>query len=260
MVCNGVGIAHAGNPSRCFSSARACRNSHVPAIAATLGVTAVFDVVAGGVLLGLVSSPGRPPGGHRCPRRRRSCSRRRGARAAAVVACWLSAAPPLARRGAASSAACWRPSPSCAAPLATCARWRRCRRWPGPSAWRCSSACCTRSTSRRRSPTRCWCWSSAASSARCRRVPAAPAPQQVAVVFALHGTASASEAITFSLGMQVAITLFNIGLGCIAAMVLFGTVRPGRLFRQARTVLAAARVPTPAVVPTPAPAAADAAP
>ena len=82
---------------------------------------------------------------------------------------------------------------------------------------------------------------------------------QVAVVFALHGTATAGEAVTFSLGMQVAITLFNIGLGCIAAMVLFGTVRPGRLFRQARSVLAAARVPTPPVVaPTPAPAAADA--
>jgi len=73
---------------------------------------------------------------------------------------------------------------------------------------------------------------------------AVPAPggggaQQVAAVYLLAGQATAAQALSFSIGMQVGITLLNLALGCAAAMALFGTVRP----RAAAAAFVAAREP-----------------
>ncbi len=65
--------------------------------------------------------------------------------------------------------------------------------------------------------------------------------QQLAVVIALHGTASASAAISFSIGMQLVMTGFNVALGLAAGTYLFGTFRPHVIVRHGRALLAGAR-------------------
>ncbi len=53
MAANGVAPAHAGNPLKVFLVRSRVPNSGLPAIAATLGVTALFDVFAGALGLGI---------------------------------------------------------------------------------------------------------------------------------------------------------------------------------------------------------------
>jgi uncharacterized membrane protein YbhN (UPF0104 family) len=65
--------------------------------------------------------------------------------------------------------------------------------------------------------------------------------QQLAVVVALHGTASAGAAISFSIGMQLVLTGFNVTLGLAAGTYLFGTLRPHLIVRHSRALLAGAR-------------------
>ncbi len=69
---------------------------------------------------------------------------------------------------------------------------------------------------------------------------AAPTPggagaQQVAAVYALSGTAaSAAAALSFSISMQVGVTLVNTLLGVLGAMAIFRTLRPVQAIRAAR--------------------------
>jgi uncharacterized membrane protein YbhN (UPF0104 family) len=63
-------------------------------------------------------------------------------------------------------------------------------------------------------------------------VPATPGgagTQQLLVVLALQQVASAASALSFSIGMQVGITLANTVLGLIALTVFFGTLRPAAI-------------------------------
>jgi glycosyltransferase 2 family protein len=73
-------------------------------------------------------------------------------------------------------------------------------------------------------------------------VPGGGGAQQVAAVYLLAGQATTAQALSFSLGMQAGITLLNLALGCVAAMALFRTVRPGAL-RAGAASLVAAREP-----------------
>jgi len=60
-------------------------------------------------------------------------------------------------------------------------------------------------------------------------VPATPGgagTQQLLIVVALQQVASAASALSFSIGMQVGITLVNTIVGLVAIMLVFGTVRP----------------------------------
>lgn len=60
-------------------------------------------------------------------------------------------------------------------------------------------------------------------------VPATPGgvgAQQVLLVYGLQGTVSAAAALSFSVGMQVAVTATNTAIGVLAAMVIFRTLRP----------------------------------
>jgi uncharacterized membrane protein YbhN (UPF0104 family) len=71
-------------------------------------------------------------------------------------------------------------------------------------------------------------------------VPATPGgagTQQLLVVVALQQVASAASALTFSIGMQLAVTLTNTLLGLLALMLFFGTLRPSAVragLRRAR--------------------------
>lgn len=71
-------------------------------------------------------------------------------------------------------------------------------------------------------------------------VPATPGgagTQQVLVVYALQKTASAASALSFSIGMQVGITLVNTVVGLASLALLFKTLRPSVIrasLRQAR--------------------------
>ena len=63
-------------------------------------------------------------------------------------------------------------------------------------------------------------------------VPATPGgagTQQLFIVVALQQVASAASALSFSVGMQVGVTLVNTTLGLLAMMVAFGTLRPAAI-------------------------------
>jgi uncharacterized membrane protein YbhN (UPF0104 family) len=67
-------------------------------------------------------------------------------------------------------------------------------------------------------------------------VPATPGglgTQQVLLVYALHGTVKAGTALSFSIGMQLAVTITNTLVGITAAMIVFKTVRPMTALRAA---------------------------
>jgi uncharacterized membrane protein YbhN (UPF0104 family) len=72
-------------------------------------------------------------------------------------------------------------------------------------------------------------------------VPGGGGAQQVAAVYLLAGQATAAQALSFSIGMQAGITVLNVALGCVAAMVLFRTARPGQALRAGAASLVAAR-------------------
>lgn len=69
-------------------------------------------------------------------------------------------------------------------------------------------------------------------------VPGGAGTQQVLAAYALQGAVSAATAVSFSLGMQVGITLVNTTVGMVALMLLFRTVRPVGAVRSARALVA----------------------
>jgi uncharacterized membrane protein YbhN (UPF0104 family) len=63
-------------------------------------------------------------------------------------------------------------------------------------------------------------------------VPATPGgagTQQLLVVVALQQVASAASALSFSIGMQVGVTLVNTTIGILAMTLVFRTMRPAAL-------------------------------
>jgi hypothetical protein len=63
-------------------------------------------------------------------------------------------------------------------------------------------------------------------------VPATPGgagAQQLLVVVALQQVASAASALSFSIGMQVGVTLVNTAIGILAMTLVFRTMRPAAL-------------------------------
>lgn len=75
-------------------------------------------------------------------------------------------------------------------------------------------------------------------------VPGGAGSQQALAVFALASVAPASQAIAFSVGMQVGVTAVNTTIGIIAAMLTFGHAHPLRAIRAAA---ATARAHAPSV-------------
>ena len=69
-------------------------------------------------------------------------------------------------------------------------------------------------------------------------VPGGAGTQQVLAAYALQGAVSAATAVSFSLGMQVGVTVVNVTVGLVATMLLFRTVRPAGAVRSARALVA----------------------
>lgn len=65
-------------------------------------------------------------------------------------------------------------------------------------------------------------------------VPGGAGSQQLLVVFALQSVATTASAVSFSLGMQFGITIVNTLVGVTAAMLMFRTIRPLTVLREAR--------------------------
>jgi uncharacterized membrane protein YbhN (UPF0104 family) len=240
MAANGIFPAHAGNPLKVFLVRARVPNSGMPAIAATLGVTALFDVFAGALGLGIAIYLDALPHVPLVSPSQRSVAIGVALLALAAFVLWLSR---HRLRGALSSLR---------GDIRTAATVLR-------------------------SPTRyvvevaffqTLAWIARIALIFCMlqafhipasvgdavllvvvggivgALPAAPGgagSQQIAVVFVLSGVASASAAITFSVGMQVAITIFNVTLGVIAAGLLFGTARPHLMLRRGRAAMAEAK-------------------
>jgi uncharacterized membrane protein YbhN (UPF0104 family) len=67
-------------------------------------------------------------------------------------------------------------------------------------------------------------------------VPGGAGTQQVLAAYALQGATSIAGAVSFSVGMQVGVTVVNTIVGVVATMVLFRTIRPLAAVRAARAV------------------------
>jgi hypothetical protein len=65
-------------------------------------------------------------------------------------------------------------------------------------------------------------------------VPGGAGSQQLLATYALAGAASTAGAVSFSVGMQVGVTIVNTTLGVLATMLLFRTFRPVAAIRRAR--------------------------
>jgi uncharacterized membrane protein YbhN (UPF0104 family) len=72
-------------------------------------------------------------------------------------------------------------------------------------------------------------------------VPGGVGTQQVLATYALQGIVTAAGAVSFSLGMQVGVTVVNTTVGLAATMILFRTIRPLRAIRAARTAMSNGR-------------------
>ena len=64
-------------------------------------------------------------------------------------------------------------------------------------------------------------------------VPGGAGAQQALAVFVLAGVATAGTALSYSIGMQVGVTVVNTLIGTIAAMLIFGRIHPLRALRDA---------------------------
>jgi uncharacterized membrane protein YbhN (UPF0104 family) len=69
--------------------------------------------------------------------------------------------------------------------------------------------------------------------------PGGAGTQQVMLTYALHQTAAAAAAVSFSVGMQAGVTVVNALLGVAAAMVAFRTLRPLAAVRSGLGLLGA---------------------
>jgi hypothetical protein len=58
--------------------------------------------------------------------------------------------------------------------------------------------------------------------------------QQVLLAYLLHTTASTATIVSFSVGMQAAVTTLNLLIGITAAMLMLRTVRPVSAIRALR--------------------------
>jgi uncharacterized membrane protein YbhN (UPF0104 family) len=58
--------------------------------------------------------------------------------------------------------------------------------------------------------------------------------QQVMLAYLLHTTASTATIVSFSIGMQAAVTTLNLMIGLTAAMLMLRTVRPLVALRSLR--------------------------
>jgi Lysylphosphatidylglycerol synthase TM region len=65
-------------------------------------------------------------------------------------------------------------------------------------------------------------------------VPGGAGSQQVLATYALQGVISTAAAVSFSLSMQVGVTVVNTAIGLAAVMILFRTLRPVAALRAAR--------------------------
>ena len=65
-------------------------------------------------------------------------------------------------------------------------------------------------------------------------VPGGAGTQQVLATYALHGVVSTAAAVSFSLGMQVGVTVVNTTVGMLALMLLSRTLRPAAALRAVR--------------------------
>ncbi len=65
-------------------------------------------------------------------------------------------------------------------------------------------------------------------------VPGGAGTQQVLATYALQGIVSTAAAVSFSLGMQVGVTVVNTTVGLVAMMLIFRTIRPLAAVRAAR--------------------------
>ena len=65
-------------------------------------------------------------------------------------------------------------------------------------------------------------------------MPGGAGSQQVLAAYALQGAMTAAGAVSFSLSMQVGVTVVNTTVGLVAAMLLFRTLRPLAALRAAR--------------------------
>ena len=72
-------------------------------------------------------------------------------------------------------------------------------------------------------------------------VPGGAGTQQVLATYALYGAVSVATAVSFSVGLQVGVTVVNTTVGLVALMLLFRTVRPLTAVASTRALVTRSR-------------------
>lgn len=72
-------------------------------------------------------------------------------------------------------------------------------------------------------------------------IPGGAGTQQVLATYALHGAVSVATAVSFSVGLQLGVTVVNTAVGLVTLMLLFRTARPLAAIASTRALVARSR-------------------
>jgi uncharacterized membrane protein YbhN (UPF0104 family) len=230
VALNAVAPARGGDAAKVALARGVVPGSSVPAIAATVSVLALFDMVMATVLVLVVAAAGL------VPLSMPSASwwpLALAGLAVAGVGVWV-----LARR----ARSFWGRLRQGGAILRTPARYLRTVALVQSAAWACRVGvvvCLLAGFGLPASvPTAAVVMILCGASTLVPLTPGGAGTQQVMLAFALSQTASAAAVVSFSVAMQAGVTAVNALLGLAGAMAAFGTMRPLTALREA---LAAAR-------------------
>ena len=238
MALNSFVPARGGDVAKIALARTRIRGSSVPAIGSSMGVLAAFDAVVGATVILLLAAFGRIPSPPGLPG-----SRPRPGRSSAIHGSRRRRGPPgrgrSRRRPAVGSARALALAelqagirdPRLAPPLRDGGRPGAAGRLDVPHRRRVLPACgAQRSRLAQRSRDRGHGRRTVDARADAGRV----GTQQVMLAYLLHTTASTATIVSFSIGMQAAVTTLNVLVGLTAAMLMLRTLRPMSALRALR--------------------------
>jgi uncharacterized membrane protein YbhN (UPF0104 family) len=225
VALNAITPARGGDAAKLGLARAAIPESSVVTIAGTMSVLVLFDTLAGTLLVAAVALGGVVPIAVDLP-----------ALSPLPVAAVVAAAAALTWLARRRASALWAKARQGGAILAT--PWRYARRvaLPQTLAWACRIAvivCLLAAFGLPASiPLAGLVMVLAGASTIVPLTPGGAGTQQVLLAYALSSAASAAAIVSFSIGMQLAVTLVNALLGLAAAMVVCGTAHPVAAVRR----------------------------
>lgn len=236
VALNAFMPARAGDLAKIALARTRIRGSSVPTIAASMGVVSLFDAVVGAVVIALLAALGLIPGLPGLPALPAAPALVADhlALTGAAVAVLVSAAVFAARRFAPRMRAAWADLKAGASILSSPRRYATEVVPVQLSAWACRIATAYFLLAAFGVPatlTAAIIVVMAGGLSTLVPTPGGVGTQQVLLAYLLHATASTATIVSFSLGMQAAVTALNALIGASAAMLMLRTLRPAGVLR-----------------------------